>query len=68
MSVNPVLAALVGIVVLGQILNPREWTGVLIVVAANAIATATMTSLPDSIPTGSMEATNVGDLSPIGRD
>ena len=41
MSVNPVLAALVGILVLGQILNPREWAGVLIVVAANAIATAT---------------------------
>jgi inner membrane transporter RhtA len=41
MSVNPVLAALVGIVVLNQILNPREWAGVLIVVAANAIATAT---------------------------
>ena len=40
MSVNPVLAALVGIVVLGQILNPREWAGVLVVVAANAIATA----------------------------
>ena len=41
MSVNPVLAALAGIVVLGQVLNPREWVGVLIVVAANAVATAT---------------------------
>ena len=40
MSINPVLAALVGMLVLGQFLRPREWAGVLIVVAANAIATA----------------------------
>jgi inner membrane transporter RhtA len=38
MSVNPVLAALAGIVVLGQLLSAREWTGVFIVVAANAVA------------------------------
>jgi inner membrane transporter RhtA len=38
MSVNPVLAALAGIVVLGQLLGLREWAGILIVAAANAIA------------------------------
>jgi inner membrane transporter RhtA len=40
MSVNPVMAALAGIVVLGQILSPREWAGVLIVVGVNAMATS----------------------------
>jgi inner membrane transporter RhtA len=38
MSVNPVLASLAGIVVLGQLLNLREWIGVFAVVAANAVA------------------------------
>jgi inner membrane transporter RhtA len=38
MSVNPVLAALAGIVVLRQMLGIREWTGIVIVAAANAIA------------------------------
>jgi inner membrane transporter RhtA len=39
MSVNPVLAALAGIVLLDQVLNLREWAGIAIVIAANAIAT-----------------------------
>ena len=39
MSVNPVLAALAGIVILGQVLNLREWVGIGVVIAANAIAT-----------------------------
>ncbi len=38
MSVNPVLAALAGTVVLHQILGLREWTGIVVVAAANAIA------------------------------
>jgi inner membrane transporter RhtA len=38
MSVNPVLAAVAGIVVLGQMLGLREWAGIVIVAAANAIA------------------------------
>jgi inner membrane transporter RhtA len=38
MSVNPVLAAVAGMVVLREVLGPREWTGILIVAAANAIA------------------------------
>jgi inner membrane transporter RhtA len=40
MSVNPVLAAMAGMVVLREMLGPREWAGILIVVAANAIATS----------------------------
>jgi threonine/homoserine efflux transporter RhtA len=38
MSVNPVLAAVAGIVVLSEMLGLREWTGIVIVAAANAIA------------------------------
>src|SRR5262249_43837866 len=38
MSVNPVLAALAGIVVLRQILGLHEWVGIVIVAAANAVA------------------------------
>jgi inner membrane transporter RhtA len=37
MSVNPVLAGLVGWVVLGQSLDRAEWTGIGAVVAANAL-------------------------------
>ncbi|MFI6019640.1 EamA family transporter [Streptomyces sp. NPDC051287] len=40
MSVNPVLAALVGRVVLGQSLGAPEWAGIGAVVAANAAALA----------------------------
>jgi inner membrane transporter RhtA len=40
MSVNPVLAALAGIVLLDQVLNLREWTGIGIVIGANALATS----------------------------
>lgn len=38
MSVNPVWAALAGLVVLGQTLDPLEWLGIAIVGVANAIA------------------------------
>ena len=38
MSVNPVLAAVAGMLTLRQMLGPREWAGILIVAAANAIA------------------------------
>ncbi|OIJ90139.1 hypothetical protein BIV25_33025 [Streptomyces sp. MUSC 14] len=41
MSVNPVLAALVGRVVLGQSLGVAEWAGIGAVVAANAVSIAT---------------------------
>lgn len=39
MSVNPVLAALAGVVLLGERLAAHEWLGIAIVVAANALAT-----------------------------
>ena len=38
MSINPVLAAFAGMVLLGQHLNLREWLGVLIIVSTNAVA------------------------------
>ncbi len=41
MSVNPVLAALVGLVVLGQEMGGPEWAGIGAVVAANAVSIAT---------------------------
>lgn len=39
MSVHPVLAALAGLLVLGQVLDPHQWAGIAIVVSANAVAT-----------------------------
>jgi inner membrane transporter RhtA len=51
MSVNPVLAALAGVVVLSQVLDAREWIGILIVVAANTVAmSATTRRRPAGIP------------------
>ena len=41
MSVHPVLAALVGLVLLDQSLVAHEWTGIAVVVAANVVAVAT---------------------------
>jgi inner membrane transporter RhtA len=41
MSVHPVLAALVGLVVLGQVLDLHEWTGIALVVGANVVAATT---------------------------
>jgi inner membrane transporter RhtA len=41
MSVHPVLAALVGTVLLGQFLGTHEWVGIAVVVLANAAAVAT---------------------------
>ena len=41
MSVHPVLAALAGTVVLGQVLAGHQWTGIAVVVLANAAAVAT---------------------------
>jgi len=40
MSVHPVLAALVGVVLLGQLLGPHEWIGIAVVVLANTTAVA----------------------------
>jgi inner membrane transporter RhtA len=38
MSVNPVLAALVGLVVLGQALGVPEWLAIATIVTANAVS------------------------------
>jgi inner membrane transporter RhtA len=38
MSVNPVFAALTGLVVLGQSLEPADWLAIVAIVAANAVA------------------------------
>jgi inner membrane transporter RhtA len=38
MSINPILAAVSGIVVLGQILNLHEWLGIALIVATNTVA------------------------------
>jgi inner membrane transporter RhtA len=41
MSVNPVFAALVGLVVLGQSLQPVDWLAITAIVAANVLALST---------------------------
>jgi inner membrane transporter RhtA len=41
MSVNPVFAALTGLVVLGQSLQPADWLAIAAVVAANAVSVST---------------------------
>ena len=40
MSAHPVLAALVGMVLLGQLLALHEWVGMAIIVVANAVTMA----------------------------
>ncbi len=42
MSVNPVLAAVSGLLLLGQVLAAREWAGIAVVVVANAVAVTTV--------------------------
>ena len=44
MSVNPLLAALVGSIALGQALGGPEWAGIGAVVAANPLSIATSRS------------------------
>jgi inner membrane transporter RhtA len=52
MSTHPVLAALAGLVLLGQVLALHEWAGIAVVVAANALAVATAGPLHrDSVTT-----------------
>ncbi|WTW81912.1 EamA family transporter [Streptomyces sp. NBC_00009] len=41
MSINPVCAALVGLLILGQHLGPESWTAIAVIVAANAVAVGT---------------------------
>jgi inner membrane transporter RhtA len=41
MSVNPVFAALIGMLVLGQRLDPASWLAIAVIVTANAVAVST---------------------------
>lgn len=51
MSVNPVFAALMGLIVLGQTLQPAEWTAVAAIVTANAVSILTVQARqPDGGP------------------
>jgi inner membrane transporter RhtA len=63
MSVHPVLAAVVGLLVLGQHLLAHEWIGIAVVVLTNAAAVAGTAGVPDSparvggVPNGSRPGT-----------
>ena len=46
MSIHPVLAALAGLAILGQALHVHQWLGILVVVSANAVATASTARAP----------------------
>ena len=50
MSVHPVLAALAGLVLLGEVLDLHEWVGIGLVVAANAVAVAMAGQRDDTAP------------------
>jgi inner membrane transporter RhtA len=56
MSVHPVLAALVGTVLLGQLLAAHEWIGITVVVLANAVAVAAAQVPPSRYPAVPEEA------------
>ncbi|MFU8875737.1 EamA family transporter [Micromonospora sp. SL4-19] len=47
MSIHPVLAALAGLALLGQVLKPHEWLGIAIVVSINALAVRTASTTAD---------------------
>jgi len=51
MSCHPVLAALAGLVLLGQFLALHEWLGVAVVVAANAVSVVTSAPSPRTAQT-----------------
>ena len=50
MSVNPVFAALAGLIVLGQSLGPADWLAITVIVAVNAV-TASGPGRPAAAPT-----------------
>ena len=54
MSVHPVLAALAGLLVLGQVLDLHEWAGIGLVVAANVAAVAAVRA-PRAAPAPTVE-------------
>ena len=46
MSIHPVLAALAGLLLLGQAMKLHEWAGIAVVVAANTVAVGAVSSRP----------------------
>ncbi len=64
MSTNPVLAALVGTVLLSQGLAAHEWAGIAVVVLANAAAVATTRRARGTGETGD-ESTSAGTRAPV---
>lgn len=50
MSLEPAVAALAGLVFLGEVLSPRQWLAVALVIAASAGATATSRSAVSGMP------------------
>ncbi|MGY1633199.1 EamA family transporter [Geodermatophilus sp. SYSU D01186] len=66
MSVHPVLAALVGIVLLGQLLELHEWIGIAVVVLANATAVATGRDRAAAPPAGDAPAPTTGLVTAAG--
>ena len=49
MSVHPVLAALAGLLLLGQALDHHEWAGIVIVIGVNTVSVV-LNSRPDPLP------------------
>ena len=64
MSVHPVLAALVGMALLGQFLGLHEWIGIAVIVATNAAAV--IPSRPDAGAPPSRSADTPRALQPAG--
>ncbi|GID17102.1 membrane protein [Paractinoplanes abujensis] len=52
MSIHPVLAAVAGLLLLGQVLGVEQWTGIAFVVLANAVAATQRRSAPPPAPAG----------------
>ncbi|WP_239153967.1 DMT family transporter [Amycolatopsis sp. FDAARGOS 1241] len=64
MSVNPVLAALVGLVVLGQHLDSPAWTAIVVIVAANATACRVKGAEAGPVPSEPEEVASGSDVGP----
>lgn len=60
MSINPVIAALAGLVLLGQVLELHEWVGIAVVVAANAVAVSLARPAREAEPVEEADAVVTG--------
>jgi inner membrane transporter RhtA len=80
MSVNPVFAALTGLIILGQALSPAEWLAIGAIVTANAVSLGAGSAVTGSALTGPAltspavsnskdhEALRLGEGQPVGPD